>query len=155
MAREVASGAKPDRTQLRRLLDQLDAGGVVMLTPLDRLARSTRDLLNILALITGKKAGFKSIGDTWADTTAAHGRLMLTSGTRQGARHQARPQTEIDRSPEARGDPTSRLRRRASARDRPQLQRLAQHDFEACIIARAPIWRVMFRVAGNGRGKAP
>ena len=67
MAREVASGAKPDRTQLRRLLDQLDAGGVVMLTPLDRLARSTRDLLNILALITGKKAGFKSIGDTWAD----------------------------------------------------------------------------------------
>jgi DNA invertase Pin-like site-specific DNA recombinase len=85
MAREVASGAKPDRTQLRRLLDQLDAGGVVMLTPLDRLARSTRDLLNILALITGKKAGFKSIGDTWADTTTAHGRLMLTSGTRRRA----------------------------------------------------------------------
>jgi len=78
MVREVASGAKTDRAQLRRLLDQFDGGGVVMLTRLDRLARSTRDLLNTLALITGEKAGFKSIGDAWADTTTAHGRLMLT-----------------------------------------------------------------------------
>src|SRR5437667_4501169 len=76
--REVASGAKPDRAQLRRLLDQLDAGDVLTVTLLDRLARSTRDLLNTLAAITAKKAGFKSIGDTWADTTTSHGRLMLT-----------------------------------------------------------------------------
>jgi DNA invertase Pin-like site-specific DNA recombinase len=76
--REVASGAKTDRAQLRRLLDQLEAGDVVTVTRLDRLARSTRDLLNTLAAITGKKAGFKSIGDTWADTTTSHGRLMLT-----------------------------------------------------------------------------
>jgi DNA invertase Pin-like site-specific DNA recombinase len=34
--------------------------------------------LNTLAAITAKKAGFKSIGDTWADTTTSHGRLMLT-----------------------------------------------------------------------------
>ena len=45
---------------------------------LDRLARSTRDLLNTLAAITGKKAGFRSLGDAWADTTTPHGRLMLT-----------------------------------------------------------------------------
>jgi DNA invertase Pin-like site-specific DNA recombinase len=51
------------------LLDQLEADDVVMVTRLDRLARSTRDLLNTLATITGKKAGFKSLGDTWADTT--------------------------------------------------------------------------------------
>jgi DNA invertase Pin-like site-specific DNA recombinase len=76
--REVASGAKTDRAQLRRLLDQLDAGDVLMVTRLDRLARSTRDLLNTLAAITAKKAGFKSIGDAWADTTTSHGRLMLT-----------------------------------------------------------------------------
>src|SRR5207342_2663470 len=38
----------------------------------------TRDLLNILASITGKKAGFRSLGDAWADTTTSHGRLMLT-----------------------------------------------------------------------------
>ena len=42
--REVASGAKTDRAQLRRVLDQLDAGDVLMVTRLDRLARSTRDL---------------------------------------------------------------------------------------------------------------
>src|ERR1700688_2632179 len=76
--REVASGAKTDRAQLRRMLDQLDAGDVLMVTRLDRLARSTRDLLNTLATITGKQAGFRSLGDAWADTTTPHGRLMLT-----------------------------------------------------------------------------
>jgi DNA invertase Pin-like site-specific DNA recombinase len=76
--REVASGVKTDRPQLRRLLAELDAGDVVMVTRLDRLARSTRDLLNTLAAIAEKKAGFPSLGDTWADTTTAHGRLMLT-----------------------------------------------------------------------------
>jgi DNA invertase Pin-like site-specific DNA recombinase len=76
--REVASGAKTDRAQLRRLLGVLDAGDVLTVTRLDRLARSTRDLLNTLAAITGKQAGFRSLGDTWADTTTAHGRLMLT-----------------------------------------------------------------------------
>jgi len=76
--REVASGAKTDRAQLRRLLDQLEAGDVLTVTRLDRLARSTRDLLNTLAAITAKKAGFQSLGDTWADTTTSHGRLMLT-----------------------------------------------------------------------------
>jgi DNA invertase Pin-like site-specific DNA recombinase len=62
------SGAKTDRAQLRRLLDQLAPGDVLMVTRLDRLARSTR-LLNTLATITAKKAGFKSLGDTWPDTT--------------------------------------------------------------------------------------
>ena len=76
--REVASGAKTDRAQLRRSLAQLVAGDVLMVTRLDRLARSTRDLLNTLAAIADKKAGFRSLGDTWADTTTAHGRLMLT-----------------------------------------------------------------------------
>lgn len=76
--RETASGAKTDRVQLRRALDQLAKGDVLMATRLDRLARSTRDLLNTLATITGKGAGFRSLHDTWADTTTAHGRLMLT-----------------------------------------------------------------------------
>src|SRR5438309_9705467 len=76
--REIASGAKTDRSQLHKALDQLDAGDVLMVTRLDRLARSTRDLLNILATITERKAGFRSLGDAWADTTSAHGRLMLT-----------------------------------------------------------------------------
>jgi DNA invertase Pin-like site-specific DNA recombinase len=49
-----------------------------MVTRLDRLARSTRDLLNTLAVIADRKAGFRSLGDIWADTTTPHGRLMLT-----------------------------------------------------------------------------
>jgi DNA invertase Pin-like site-specific DNA recombinase len=76
--REVASGAKTDRTQLRRMIDQLDADDVLMVTRLDRLARSTRDLLNTLAAIADRKAAFRSLADTWADTTTPHGRLMLT-----------------------------------------------------------------------------
>jgi DNA invertase Pin-like site-specific DNA recombinase len=78
ISRETASGAKTDRTQLCRVLDQLDAGDVLLVTRLDRLARSTRDLLNILATIAEMKAGFRSLGDPWADTTTSHGRLMLT-----------------------------------------------------------------------------
>ena len=72
------SGAKTDRAQLRRVIGQLEAGDVLMVTRLDRLARSTRDLLNTLAAIADRKAGFRSLTDTWADTTTSHGRLMLT-----------------------------------------------------------------------------
>ena len=76
--REIASGAKTERKQLRRVVDRLVAGDVLIVTRLDRLARSTRDLLNTLAGIADRKAGFRSLGDAWADTTTAHGRLMLT-----------------------------------------------------------------------------
>ena len=75
---ENASGAKTDRAALARALKALEAGDVLMITRLDRLARSTRDLLNILATIADRKAGFKSLSDTWADTTTMHGRLMVT-----------------------------------------------------------------------------
>jgi DNA invertase Pin-like site-specific DNA recombinase len=76
--RETASGAKTDRAQLRKALAVLDAGDVFMVTRLDRLARSTRDLRNTLGTIADREAGFRSLGDTWADTTTSHGRLMLT-----------------------------------------------------------------------------
>jgi DNA invertase Pin-like site-specific DNA recombinase len=61
--REVASGAKTNRAQLRCVIDQLEAGDVLMVTRLDRLARSTRDLLNTLPAITDRKAGFRSLTD--------------------------------------------------------------------------------------------
>jgi DNA invertase Pin-like site-specific DNA recombinase len=60
------------------MLKRLEEGDVLMVTRLDRLARSTRDLLNILDAVTKAGAGFKSLGDAWADTTTPHGRLMLT-----------------------------------------------------------------------------
>src|SRR5436190_11360367 len=75
---EKISGARADRKQLARLLGLLAKGDVLVVTRLDRLARSTRDLLNLLATIAEKGAGFRSLRDTWADTTTAHGRLMLT-----------------------------------------------------------------------------
>jgi DNA invertase Pin-like site-specific DNA recombinase len=75
---EKASGAKTDRAQLRKAISRLDEGDVLMVTRLDRLARSTRDLLNTLDEITKRDAGFKSLADSWADTTTPHGRLMLT-----------------------------------------------------------------------------
>ncbi len=75
--REVASGAKADRVQLRRTVAALAKGDVLLVTRLDRLARSTRDLLNLLASIAEQGAGFRSLADTWADTTTPHGRLML------------------------------------------------------------------------------
>jgi DNA invertase Pin-like site-specific DNA recombinase len=56
------SGAKTDRAQPRRVIEAPEPGDVLMVTRLDRLARSTRDLLNTLAAITGKKAGFRSLG---------------------------------------------------------------------------------------------
>jgi DNA invertase Pin-like site-specific DNA recombinase len=76
--RETASGARADRVQLCRALAELGAGDVLFVTRLDRLARSTRDLLNTLAAIAGRGARFRSLGDAWADTTTAHGRLILT-----------------------------------------------------------------------------
>jgi DNA invertase Pin-like site-specific DNA recombinase len=51
---------------------------VLLVTRLDRIARSTRGLLNTLAAIADRGARFRSLGDAWADTAKAHGRLILT-----------------------------------------------------------------------------
>src|SRR6266550_2412187 len=76
--KEKVSGAKTDRAELAKLIRRLESGDVVVVTRLDRLARSTRDLLNVLATIGEREAGFRSLRDAWADTTTPHGRLMLT-----------------------------------------------------------------------------
>src|SRR5499427_4820883 len=76
--KEKVSGAKTDRAELAKLIRRLEPGDVVIVTRLDRLARSTRDLLNVLATVGEHQAGFRSLKDAWADTTTPHGRLMLT-----------------------------------------------------------------------------
>ncbi len=76
--REKASGAKTDRPELAKLIRRLERGDVLVVTQLDRLARSTRDLLNVIEDVSTRGAGFRSLRDTWADTTTPHGRLMLT-----------------------------------------------------------------------------
>lgn len=77
---EKISGAKRDRPELARMLDHLreDAGDVVVVTRLDRLARSTRDLLDIAEVLKGKGAGLRSIAEPWADTTSPAGQMILT-----------------------------------------------------------------------------
>jgi DNA invertase Pin-like site-specific DNA recombinase len=75
---EKMSGTRGDRPQLRRALAALGEGDVLMVTRLDRLARSTRDLLNTLDQVAKKGARFKSLGDPWCDSTSPHGKLMLT-----------------------------------------------------------------------------
>jgi DNA invertase Pin-like site-specific DNA recombinase len=76
--KEKVSGAKTDRAELAKVIKRLEPGDVLAVTRLDRLGRSTRDLLNVLATIAEREAGFRSLKDTWADTTTPHGRLMLT-----------------------------------------------------------------------------
>jgi DNA invertase Pin-like site-specific DNA recombinase len=75
---EKVSGAVTDRKALAKAIAALGAGDVLLVTRLHRLARSTRDLLNVLDTIAKAGAGFRSIADAWADTTTPHGRLMLT-----------------------------------------------------------------------------
>ena len=75
---EKVSGAVTDRKALAKAIAACGPGDVLLVTRLDRLARSTRDLLNVLDAIAKAGAGFLSLADAWADTTTAHGRLMLT-----------------------------------------------------------------------------
>jgi DNA invertase Pin-like site-specific DNA recombinase len=59
-------------------VDRLQAGDLLVVTRLDRLARSTRDLLNVLDAVKQAGAGFRSLKNTWADTTTPHVQFMLT-----------------------------------------------------------------------------
>lgn len=75
---EKVSGAKRDRPELARMLDHLRAGDVVTVTRLDRLARSTTDLLHIAERLRDLGAGLRSLAEPWADTTSPAGRMILT-----------------------------------------------------------------------------
>jgi DNA invertase Pin-like site-specific DNA recombinase len=75
---EKITGKHRNRPQLDHVLKALRKGDVLIISRLDRLARSSRDLLNVIKQITDVGATFKSLKDSWADTTSAHGRLILT-----------------------------------------------------------------------------
>ena len=74
---EKVSGAKTDRRQLANAIAALAVGDVLLVTRLDRLARSTHDLLNVLATVSERQAGFRSLADAMIDTTSPHGKLIL------------------------------------------------------------------------------
>ena len=75
---EKVSGARRVRPELDRMLDHLRPGDVVTVTRLDRLARSTRDLLDIAERIRNCGAGLRSLAEPWADTTSPAGRMVMT-----------------------------------------------------------------------------
>ena len=75
---EKISGANRSRPELNRMLDQLRSGDVVVVSRLDRLARSTRDLLEIAEQLKEVEAGLRSLHEPWADTTSPAGRMVLT-----------------------------------------------------------------------------
>ncbi len=78
MFREKVSGAYRDRPELNRMLDQLRVGDIVTVWKLDRLARSTRNLLDIVETISLAGARFQSISEPWADTTTHAGKMIMT-----------------------------------------------------------------------------
>ena len=96
---EKVSGAKTDRAELGKLLNRLQPGDTLIVTRLDRLARSTRDLLNILDTVAKAGAKFTSLQDKWADTTTPHGELMVTilAGLATFERHLIRSRTSEGR----------------------------------------------------------
>jgi DNA invertase Pin-like site-specific DNA recombinase len=126
--KEKVSGTKTDRPELAKAIGRLEQGDVLIVTRLDRLARSTRDLLNVIAAIAERGAGFKSLKDTWADTTTPHGRLMLTvlGGLAEFERELIRARTGDGRArAKARGVKFGRPRKMTPHQRQEALQRLA------------------------------
>lgn len=97
---EKASGAHRRRPELERLLDQLRAGDTVVVWKLDRLARSTRDLLEIAETIRVAGASFRSLSEPWADTTSHAGKMIMTifAGIAEFERDLIRERTSAGRS---------------------------------------------------------
>jgi DNA invertase Pin-like site-specific DNA recombinase len=75
---EKISGARRDRPALERMLGELREGDVVVVTRLDRLARSTTHLLEIPERLRAADAGLRSLAEPWADTTTPSGKMVLT-----------------------------------------------------------------------------
>lgn len=137
---ETASGARSDRPELAKLIALLRPDDQLLVTRLDRLARSTHDLLNILAAIGDRGASFRSLGDPWADTASAHGRLMLTvlGGLAEFERELIRARTSEGRKrAKERGVQLGRPRTLTAYQRREALERMAEGRESISDIARS------------------
>src|ERR1700730_11171639 len=76
--REKVSSTKRERPQFQRMLDQIRAGDTIVIWKLDRLARSTRDLLETMETIREGGGRFQSLSEPWADTTSHAGKMIMT-----------------------------------------------------------------------------
>jgi DNA invertase Pin-like site-specific DNA recombinase len=134
--KEKASGARSDRPELAKVIGRLEPGDVLVVTRLDRLARSTRDLLNVLDELSKRGAGFRSLKDTWADTTTPHGKLMLTvlGGLAEFERSLIAARTgEGRRRAQERGVRFGRPRKLTAHQRQEALQRIAAGETQADI----------------------
>ena len=125
---EKTSGARKKRPQLERLLTELRADDVVVVTRLDRLARSTSELLRIAETTEEKNAELQSIAEPWADTTTPAGCMVLTvfAGIAEFERSLIATRTEEGRrAAQARGVPFGR-----PPKLRPDQRTLARHLIE-------------------------
>jgi DNA invertase Pin-like site-specific DNA recombinase len=97
---EKISGAKRERPELQRLLDQLRPDDIVVVCKLDRLARSTRHLLDLVESIRVAQASFRSLSEPWADTTTHSGKMIMTifAGIAEFERDLIRERTSAGRS---------------------------------------------------------
>ena len=132
--KEKVSGAKTDRPQLAKVIRRLESGDVLVVTRLDRLARSTRDLLNIIDAIGKAGAGFRSLHDAWADTTTPHGKLMVTvlGGLAEFERELIRTRTDDGRKrAKARGVRFGRPQALTAHQRKEAIQRLAEGAVQA------------------------
>src|SRR5258707_6454090 len=137
--KEKASGARTDRPELAKVIRRLAASDVLVWTRLDRLARATRDLLNILDAVAKADTGFKSLNDAWADTTTPHGRLMLTAlgGLAEFERELIRARTDDGRKrAKARGVKFGRPAALTPHQRQEAIQRLAEGAAQAFAAAR-------------------
>jgi DNA invertase Pin-like site-specific DNA recombinase len=75
---EKISAAARNRPEFQRMLDQIRDGDVIVVWKLDRLARSTRDLLETIETIRGAGGKFQSLSEPWADTTSHAGKMIMT-----------------------------------------------------------------------------
>ncbi len=124
--RETISGAEAERPELTQPLGEIVSGDMLAVGRLDRLARSTRDLLNILDTLAARGVAFMSLGDAWADTVTPRGGLMLTviGGPAEFERGLARARTGDGRA-------------RAVARGRHMGRTLTPHQRRAALAALA------------------
>lgn len=76
--KEKITGAKTERIELQKMLDQLRQGDVIVITELTRLSRSVKDLFSLVDIIESKGSNIKSLKEIWLDTTTPQGKLLFT-----------------------------------------------------------------------------
>ncbi len=128
---EKVSGARTDRVELAKVMRRVEAGDMLIVTRLDRLARSTRDLLNLLHALAEKGAKFKSLADPWCDTSTPQGELLVTvlAGFATFERHLIKARTDDGRKrAKARGVRFGRPKKLSQDQRQEALQRLANGE---------------------------